>query len=129
MEKKKSIGITIIGAVLIVWPSLYLLKIPITLLNLDRFYLLSMLPNIPKPIFIIQKVLYIICGIGILRLAKLARILVVYISLFGIVMWIAAIFLKTPPVLLNKIIHIVVYMSLCWFLSRPKIKEQFKKQL
>jgi len=126
MEKKSSVGIMIVGIVLIVWPLLYLLKIPMILLHLDRFYPFSILPDIPKPIFVLQKLLYMICGIGILRLVKLARILVVYISLLGILMWVAAILLKTPPVLLNKIIHIVVYAVLCWFLTRLKVKEQFK---
>jgi hypothetical protein len=124
--KKKSAGIIIIGIVIIAWPLLYLLKIPIMLLHLDHFYPFSILPNIPKPIFILQKVLYIICGIGILRLVRVARILVICISILGILMWIAAILLKTPPVLLNKIIHIVAYAAFCWFFTRPKVKEQFK---
>ena len=126
MEKKRSVGITIIGSLLIIWPLLYLLKIPMILLNLDRFFLISRLPDIQKPIFVLQKTLYIICGIGILRLAKLARVFVIYISLFGIVMWVADIILKIHPGLLNKIIHIVVYMSFCWILTRPRVKEQFK---
>ncbi len=126
MQKKRSAGITIIGSILIVWPLLFLLKIFMVSLNLGHFHLVSMLPDIQKPIFALQKVLYIICGIGILRLVKLARVFVVCISLFGIVMWAAAIILKTSPVLLNKIIHIVAYMAFYWFLTRPKVKEQFK---
>jgi len=126
MQKKGSVGIMIIGIILIVWPLLYLLKIPLKLLNLDQFYLISVLPDIQNPIFVLQKVLYIVCGIGILKLAKLARIFVVYICLLGIVLWAAAIFLQTSTVLLNKIIHILVYAAFCWFLTRPKIKEQFK---
>jgi hypothetical protein len=126
MEKKRPMGITIIGIVLIVWPSLYLLRIFMTLCNLNSPYFISMLPDIQKPIFVLMKVLYIICGIGILRLARLARILVICISLFGIVMWIAAIILQTPLALLNKLMHIVIYMGLCGYFTRPKVKEQFK---
>ncbi|MDD5096868.1 MAG: hypothetical protein PHU59_00045 [Candidatus Omnitrophica bacterium] len=126
MQKKRSNGITLIGIILIVWPLLFLLKVFLVSLNLNHFYLVSILPDIQRPVFALQKVLYIICGIGILRLAKWARVWVLCISGFGIIMWVAAIILKTSPTLPNKIIHILAYLVFCWLLTRAKVKEQFK---
>jgi hypothetical protein len=126
MEKKRSPGVTISGIVFIIWPIFYLVRIAMASLNLTNCLFFSFLPNISNPIFLLQKLLFILCGIGILRLAKWGRILVLCISSFGIVVWVAAIIVKSPLSLMNKLLHVIIYVFLCWFFTRPKIKEQFK---
>jgi hypothetical protein len=126
MQKKRSKGVTLIGIILIAWPLLFLLKVLLVSANLNHIYFVSILPDIQRPVFALQKVLYIICGLGILRLMKWSRVLVICISGFGIIMWIAAVIFKTPPALLNKLMHILVYLVFCWFFTREKVKEQFK---
>ena len=127
MDKKRSPGVTLCGVLFIIWPLFYLVRVFLSSLRLTQFTFFSFLPDIQNPVFFIQKILFIACGIGILRLKKWARILALCISLFGIVVWLLiTIIFRSPLPLANKIVHIVIYVFLGWFFSLPKVKEQFK---
>ena len=126
MGKKMPIGIAIIGILFIVWPLLYLIRITAPSQALAKLHILPLLPDISKPQFLFQKLLFIICGIGLLGLQKWSRVLALLISLYGIIIWLMAFILKSNLPLANKIAHLVLYLFLCWFFLRPKIRVEFK---
>jgi hypothetical protein len=126
MDKKRSIGLTVIGILLIVWPFLYLLRMVFSSSGLSRHSFFYYLPDVSNPVLFFQKLLFIVSGIGILMLKKWARILTLCISLYGIIIWILAIAVKSHLSLTNKAAHIIFYASLCWLLALPRIKERFR---
>ena len=126
MGKKIPISIAIIATLLIVWPLLYLIRISAPPQMLSKLHLLPVLPDISKPQFLLQKLLFIICGIGLLRLQKWSRILALLISLYGIIIWVMAFITKTNLSLVNKVSHLAIYLFLYWFFLRPKVKGEFK---
>ena len=126
MEKGRSIWLTLAGILFIAWPLFYFVRVILISLNLTGNIFFSLLPDIPNPAFFFQKLLFIICGAGILMLKKWARILALLISLFGIVIWIIAIVFKSPVPMASKMAHLIFYVLLGYFFSLPKIKEQFK---
>jgi hypothetical protein len=126
MKKKIPAGIAIIGILFIVWPLFYLVRIAAPANVLNKLHLLPLLPDISVPQFLFQKLLFIICGIGLLRLQKWSRLLALLISLFGIIIWIVAFFSKAPHLsLVNKIAHLAIYLLLSWYFLLPKTKKQF----
>jgi hypothetical protein len=126
MKKEIPTSIAIIGILFIIWPLFYLIRIAFPPQVLNKFHLLPLLPDISMPQFLFQKLLFIICGIGLLRLQKWSRLLVLLISLFGIIIWIVAFFSKTPHLtLINKIAHLAIYLFLSWYFWLPKTKKQF----
>ena len=126
MEKRRSIWLMVAGILFIAWPLFYFVRVVLISLNLTDNIFFYFLPDIPNPAFFCQKLLFIICGIGILKLKKWAMMLALLISLFGIVIWIIAIVFKSPVALASKMAHLIFYVLLGCFFSLPKMKEQFK---
>jgi len=124
MDKKRSIGLTILG-ILIIAESIY------GLYNIGRGLFLIRLFNLRIAVTIIAALSYIICGFGVLRLYSWARITGIIISYYYIVatfipVVVFQMFKQIPNILMPSIIRWIWYCFVIFYLTRPKVKEQFK---
>jgi len=118
MEKKRSAGLIIVGTL-------------ITLLGVTNLFVLIS-ANIPLPgrlTSICFNIYLTICGVGILLLANWARVSVIIIAglsaLFASVSIIP--FFKMPSLGLPAFAAtVLVCLVVLYFLTRPKVREQFK---
>jgi hypothetical protein len=141
MEKKRTIGVTIVGWIMIVIQLPSIIG-PIVILN-------ALFSNIPlkgsvhhiSPLELVISCCLFIAAIGILKLNNLARICAIWFSVYkGIVRylfyWLTCIIYNrgseaVPQILktlnLLSFIDIGSYIFFIYFLTRPTVKEQFKQ--
>ena len=116
MEKKRSVGVTIFGWYFILVNLIALLII--RLLRPEDF-----LNNLTeRPIVIVRLIVYLIIGIGILKLKNWARIGTIVIGIFYIIA--APVAILTANIV--GILFLLSGISMLYFFTRPKVKEQFK---
>ena len=129
MNKIKSM-VTILGILMLMFSLFhyfYMLlefiksSIPLSLLPKNIF--IEFLHN---PLIVLSRIVFIICGIGVLQTKEWARKLTIYLSSLGLLLSIFFIpFMKNIPIW-AKLINIIFY-GLCYiFFISPKVKEQFK---
>jgi hypothetical protein len=131
MKIKPSIGILISGWLLIVYSTVYLGKITLFLIT-HGFASFTFPDPAPKILWLI---LILICGIFLLRLADLARIItLVIVSANMLVSFMGALFvlhLNEARVNIQQLLqHAVIFIvsfSILYYLTRPKVAEQFSQ--
>lgn len=149
MEKKRSIGVMVFGVILLIVSSyaiitgIFLCKKLISnyyVLDIETFtdllvsaFIVSIEDIVYSFILLLFAILCVFLGIGILRLTNRARILFLTIATGFLVFCIYATFISPSLIIFNTVLLIPFYILpvLCItgliFLTRPKIKEQFKK--
>jgi len=131
MAKKRSVGVTVFGILLILCPLFYYLQgviifliksIPLTSLpsHIIRAYRSN--PFVP-----LLQLAFIICGIGVLQLKEWARNLIVSILAIGLLFSILFFVVLASSPLIKKLSNIIFDGLFLWFFTRPKVKEQFKQ--
>jgi len=143
MEKKRSWQIILIGTSVIVWG---VIRLFLSLWGL-RFYALgiyfliewiipqSLLAQLPIAYYLINMVIIIIGGVAFLRLDRRGRFLIqiallpdILLNTFGMISnfgaWVA--FSSKLYVASIIIIILLVDITILYFISTPRIKEQFK---
>ncbi len=131
MEKKRSVGVTIFGLLIVAGGIIALLynfnflrKMPVlegvTSSSLKAF-------AITCNVLLFSSLIY---GIGVLLLKGWARAMLIIINIAVLIVYPSSIFiLKIPYVYLNKIavaISLGFPLALLYFFTRPKVREQFK---
>ncbi len=129
MEKKRSIGVIILSIFLLlcVIPGLIAAFIGgISHSNAESPAEIA-LDIIMRILFITSPVVFLVTAIGLLELKNWARILtmilfpvLIYITSFGV-----CILFDVPPILILVICGIF-FVLIIYYLTRPKVKEQFK---
>ncbi|UCC96004.1 MAG: hypothetical protein JSW40_04440 [Candidatus Omnitrophota bacterium] len=131
VEKKRSVGVTVLAII-------YMLNMPITILItaiifsfISKRLSFSVFPYIIKGIIekgsmfmgvhIIGFIVGIIIGYNILKLRDWARKLVIFLSIIELVLSLFSFVTLSP----TKIVPFFGLIYLCFF-TRPKVKEQFK---
>lgn len=107
MNKKRSIGVTVLSILYILLGLLFLLAMPLF------------------------SILYIIVGIGIFLLKPFARYLAITVSIlgFGVNTVKSVGFLNknmSPQIIVALILTYLYYLGVIYFFTRPKVKKQFK---
>jgi len=137
MEKKRSVGVTIFGIIVIIVSIFEILS------GFVGGTMICLVAGVkPHAIFIgvmflftMIGIMYLIGGFGILSLKYWARNLILLVSFFKSILIILSLFLgikvviKEPAAALYFIPQIIVLfllISILYFLTRPKVKEQFK---
>ncbi len=134
MERKRSIGVTIFGWILIFFPvTLYIIPLVHILIKgnpLEIFFYYVWMVFAGSPLYFLTNLGYIIFGIGVLQLKKWAGIYVIYFILFGFLY--IMIYPRLHPYstysyhVLAKAYFIIIHSLFIWFFTRPKVNEQFK---
>lgn len=131
-NKKRSIGVSIFGIIFIIlgillFVDLYISfkNIPLEVIKYFPYFHLLM-----SPFLILYSSLYIICGIGILRLRFWARyiIIVLLVSSFMSPLNQALIFGGQSLNIRAILAHFVIVFFILWFFTRAKIKKQFEAE-
>ncbi len=127
MEKKRSVGVTVVGVLFIIFPvsNIFLAGI------LGYYY--TPLQYLFRGFFVLYPV---ITGIGILLLKEWARKLAIIFAILTTILAIFVclaksfinpeIFFKNVYDLIANISMIIIGSLLLYFFTRPKVKEQFK---
>ncbi len=117
MAKKRSIGITIAGILLIIIPLLHYIG------NIDLDLIVKKITS--NPLTLVIQLVMMAGGIGVLQLKEWARKLITYVALCFSVLGVGLIISFAPLPLINKIV-LILYSLFYYFLTRPQVKEQFK---
>ena len=127
MKKKRSIGITILGF------SLLLPVISILLQFLPRVLLYCQFRRINFTadfLVILTSVPFIVASIGILKLKNWARIFCIYwvalIGLYFCYLCLSVGYLSLRSILEALVVSVIPAIVIIFYLTRPKVKEQFK---
>ena len=144
MQKKRSVGVTIFGILLIIWG---ICGFTGTILLVQYFQLTGIGVNLIKPYLILGSLFYIptlISGIGALLLANWARRLIICLnvllfgsSVFLIIGWVRGVVYVVTHSNINFVrgqivdgmlwfLHLGWSIILVWFFMRPSVKEQFQ---
>lgn len=142
MEKRRSIGVTIFGWVfillglLILFASLFplglyfkfknILSILSTVMEYFSYWKYLMLSA--APLGMIWSLIYIICGIGLLRLKFWARYIIIVLMLTSIITPLnkALIFGSQTLNIIGLLLQIVFVSFILWFFMKEKVKKQFE---
>ena len=123
MEKKKPIGVTVFGIILLLSSVPFLFALLLTGPRAGVFFI----PLIAIPL------ICIITGVGLLKLKNWARMMTIFISpiLSFIFFTVPSEFLhdKLPPAIAWSIVILeagVISIGIIYYLTRPKVKEMFK---
>jgi len=127
---KRSIGVTVVSCILIIFSLLAFSIIPLSFAQYGFHKKLIF----PLSIAFIYGLLLITPGIGLLMLKPFARKLALFVTIIGMISCLFRIigqFLIAPiPVLIIAgITALIAYVSIFFYLTRPKIKEQFRPTL
>ena len=129
MEKKRSKGIIILGVYLL------LCTIPAVFAAIIGGMSVSRVGSPPEValdiilhiLFITSPIAFLVAAVGLLELKNWARILtmilspiLMYITCFGV-----CILFNLPPILM-LVTFAILFVIIIYYLTRPKIKEQFK---
>ncbi|MCX5701293.1 MAG: hypothetical protein NTZ63_07120 [Candidatus Omnitrophica bacterium] len=130
MDKKRSVGVAVFGCLLIFFPFSQEVIVSVNFL-VNSYSLKLFIPHhiktwISYPLFPVSQIVYIVTGIGILRVKEWARLLAVILGFGGI--FTNLIFLTQPPIsLFVKLYIIIIHILLVYFFTRSKVKVQFKQ--
>jgi len=137
MEKKRSRGVIILGVCLLICviPGLAAAFIGAISGSVPGSILLDIAMRIPV---ILSPIIFLLTGIGVLMLKNWARLLVLFLSpilsyvAIGFGSILVEVFLPTSK-LSAKVISaiiipgmIIMFLCILYYLTRPKVKEQFK---
>lgn len=151
MEKKRSVGVTVIGIVMLLYSLLVLILFALR----SPFYLRSCISNFFRPAIILLLVrklmllLYFIAGIGILRVKSWGRYLALFVSILLLLFAIGDFLPATISIIKNPegacdvgwcgivgilLLFVISAISLffvpvlcLFYLTRPKVKERFRE--
>jgi len=133
MQKKRSVGVVVLGVVLslctlpaclMTFVALISSSYPVTILN-------GIIDIVMRILFTASPLLFLLSTIGILALQSWARVLVLVMSLgilllsiYGTVDAYIASAIDLFSIIMSLFI-LIVCLSVIFFLTRPKVKEQF----
>ncbi len=136
MEKKRSVVVMVCG-IIILFYSFYLLRDGVE--PLFRFHRLTLFDRVrmimsPIPLStLLPGLIYLVAGLGILRMKKWGRLLAIYFSilflLFMLYVVVVVAFEDPAGIEMPPLVFIMQFwpsLSFLIFLSLPKVKEQFK---
>lgn len=132
MEKKRSIGVTMFGWILILYSIVGLIKRALFLVNWDfhKGFPLEVTSD-----WIL--VLFLIAGVGLVKLKNWGRRLVILAALIKLFFYLKSLYLAFTPAYKNATgitisfwisiaIFGIIYLLIIYYFTRPKVKEQFK---
>ena len=127
MEKKRSLGVTVLSIIIILLGLLFLLAgVALSILLKQNINV-----NLPNPVapMSIAALYFIGSGAGLFILAKWARMLVLVTSVFWVVLGAVGVFMglwQGAVLHFLPLISFGIFFLLCFiFLMLPKVKEQF----
>ena len=126
MEKRRSVGITIAGILIILFSLSFYLEGVIYCVSKSMPLSFILQRIITNPLIPILQVVNIICAIGILLLKDWARRTFIFLCMVGLVLGIGALIFLMPIPLYNKMSLIIFDGAFLWFFTRPKVKGQFE---
>lgn len=141
MVKKRSIGVTVFGIIMVIFYGCGLLVLPMVFLGSLMKRDFSFFKDYVPLQTIFMETYWLIMGLGILRLKSLARLLTIIGALFVVVeailcnmgpyLWYPSarcvLTSLKPPHIYGLLIILAWYVLLIYFFTRPSVKEQFKK--
>lgn len=134
MEKKRSIGVTIVGKIFLTLSFLYLFAILVLCLTGPGLIHRRVIPSSRVLILVLMllgifSILSFIIGRSLLRLKKWALFLAIIVTVFHGLASFISIFTDWHGLNEELILRIGICIcgwSIFYFLTRPKVKEQFK---
>jgi hypothetical protein len=114
-----------IVAVICIWHFLMFVSMNISNVFETRMInLISLLKNVDKTYMAFA---YLICGIGIIWRKLWSRYLCIFLYSWGFINNLSLIYiLKETIITILIVCYVIIYLSIIYFFTRPKVKEQFR---